>query len=180
MYKLNITLSDQDYLDFNLFLHLQSSYGKKQMRTIRITYILVFIFFILNIGMIKRFTPDTLLYVIVLLLTLLIIQILLKSSLKKNITKKVNQLLKTNKALYSSTSIMEFYDDYFSEITKDEKNEIKYTLIEQVSIVSNKMIYIHRNNVITFIIPFSSFTSNEELNSFLEFIKTKFNNVTTY
>lgn len=180
MYKINITLSDQDYLDFNLFMNLESSYGKKQIRTIRIIYLLVVVLSLLIIGIIKKFTTDTLIYVFILLVTLLIIEILLKSSLRKNITKKVTKLLKTNKFLYSSTSIMEFYDDYFTEITKDEKTEVKYTLIEQVSIVNNKMIYIHKNNVITFMIPFSAFTSNQELNSFLEFIKTKFNNIKTY
>lgn len=35
-YRFNVTITDQDYLDYNTFWMLRSPYGKKQMKSFRI------------------------------------------------------------------------------------------------------------------------------------------------
>ena len=92
-------------------------------------------------------------------------------------TKRINEYIQenykntTNNALDEAT--LEFLDETFTETTPDNKTEQKYTCIERVSIITDKIIYIHINNVTAYLIPMSSFASSEELRSFIDFIKTK-------
>ena len=66
------------------------------------------------------------------------------------------------------------------EITPDNKTETNYSAVERISIVDNKMIYIHVNNVMAYILPISCFESTEQYNSFMDFIKTKCSDIDVY
>ena len=81
---------------------------------------------------------------------------------------------------YSPESIMEFYEDRLVETTSDNKTELKYSAVERISIVDHKMIYIHVNNVMSYILPISSFESREQYDRFLGFIRTKCANIDIY
>ena len=81
---------------------------------------------------------------------------------------------------YSPASDMEFYDECFIETTPENKCEQKYSAIERISVITDKVIYIHVNNVMSYILPFSSFESGEQWNDFLSFIKTKCANIDVY
>ena len=81
---------------------------------------------------------------------------------------------------YSSVSEMEFYDESFIEITPDNKSEQKYSTVERVSVIEDKVIYIHVNNVMSYILPLSCFDSKEQYNAFLDFIRTKCANIELY
>lgn len=75
---------------------------------------------------------------------------------------------------------MEFCDDCFTEITDEAKTEVKYSAVERISIISGKVIYIHINKLMAYIIPIYSFESKEQYSSFISFIKTKNNNIDFY
>ena len=81
---------------------------------------------------------------------------------------------------YSPIADMEFYEETFIETTPDNKTERKYSAIERVSVVDDKIIYIHVNNIMSYILPFSSFESKEQFDAFLAFIKTKCETIDTY
>ena len=66
------------------------------------------------------------------------------------------------------------------ETTPDNKTEQKYSVIERISVVDNKVVYIHVNNIMSYILPFSCFESKEQYNEFFEFIKTKCSNIDIY
>ena len=67
---------------------------------------------------------------------------------------------------YSPSSVIEFYEDVFIETTPDNKTEQKYSAIERISVVDNKVVYIHVNNIMSYILPFSCFESKEQYNEF--------------
>ncbi|MBR7133531.1 MAG: YcxB family protein [Clostridia bacterium] len=92
----------------------------------------------------------------------------------------LKSLKKKGKMGYSPSSVIEFYEDVFVETTPDNKTEQKYSAIERVSIVDNKVIYIHVNNIMSYLLPFSCFESKEQYNEFFEFIKTKCSNIDIY
>ena len=81
---------------------------------------------------------------------------------------------------YSPESVLEFYDDCFVETMPDGKIEQKYSAIERVSIVDNKMIYIHVSNVMGYMLPMACFESIEQYAKFFDFIRTKCANIDVY
>ena len=81
---------------------------------------------------------------------------------------------------YSPESLIVFSEETFSEITPENKIEQKYSVIEHISVVDNKTMYIHVNNIMAYILPLSCFESLEQYNSFMEFIKTKCNQINFY
>ena len=81
---------------------------------------------------------------------------------------------------YSPVSEMEFYDESFIEITSDNKTEQKYSAIERVSVITDKVVYIHVNNVMSYILPLSCFESKEQYNNFLDFVRSKCANIDVY
>ena len=81
---------------------------------------------------------------------------------------------------YSPVSEMEFYDESFVEITPDNKTERKYSAIERVSVITDKVVYIHVNNVMSYILPLSCFESKEQYNNFLDFVRSKCANIDVY
>ena len=87
--------------------------------------------------------------------------------------REIKSFKKKGKQLYSPVSYMEFYDDLFCETTENEKNELKYEAIESVSVINEKIVYLHKNDALAFILPISCFISNEQYDAFIEFIKTK-------
>ena len=81
---------------------------------------------------------------------------------------------------YSPVSDMEFYDESFIETTPENKTEQKYSAIERISVITDKVIYIHINTVMAYILPIYCFESKEQYAEFLEFIKTKCKNIDVY
>ena len=81
---------------------------------------------------------------------------------------------------YSPSAIIEFYEDVLVETTPDNKTELKYSAIERVSIVHNKIIYLHMNHIMSYSLPFSCFESKEQYYDFIKFIKSKFENIDIY
>ena len=81
---------------------------------------------------------------------------------------------------YSPASEIEFYDESFVEITPDNKTEQKYSAIERVSVITDNVVYIHVNNVMSYILPLSCFESREQYNNFLDFVRSKCTNIDVY
>ena len=115
-------------------------------------------------------------YVILLVLFELLLNPFFVWVLKNNI----KSLKSKGKMGYSPVAEMEFYDERFIEVTPDTKSEQKYSAVERVSVITDKVIYIHVNNVASYILPLSCFESNEQYNEFLDFVKTKCTNVDVY
>ena len=99
----------------------------------------------------------------------------------------MGQLLKHQKILQNSGvkcgvigTLGVYYEDVFIETTPDNRTEQKYSAIERISVVDNKVVYIHVNNIMSYILPFSCFESNEQYNEFFKFIKTKCSNIDIY
>ena len=82
---------------------------------------------------------------------------------------------KNGKLPYSNFATLEFYDDYFVEITENTKTEIKYDAIFKVRVNEQKAIYIYQNAVLAYIIPFDVFDSSVARDEFLDFIHQKMN-----
>ena len=178
LFEINVRLTDDDYLKFNEFLLIRSYYGKKQMMNRRILIALITL--IISAVVLFRYgLSDVLLFASIYCFVMAIYQIFLNKLTQRSIRRRIKFLKKKGKLKYSPESVMRFYDDVLSEITPDEKTERKYSVLERVSIVGD-VVYIHINVISAYIIPRASFESEEQYNAFLEFIKTKFENIDVY
>ena len=179
-FQFNVNINEEDYLDYNKFWMLRSHYGKKQMSTFRIiiAVIIGLIIFISLYG--GNFTLDSFIGIIPMAILLVLYELLLSPLFVLFLKCHLKSLKKKGKMGYSPSSVIEFYEDVFIETTPENKTEQKYLSIERVSVVDNKVVYIHVNNIMSYILPFSCFESNEQYNEFLEFIKTKCSNIDVY
>lgn len=169
----NVTVNDQDYLDYNIFMMIRSPYGKKQIDTYRITITVIVAIFILITLFRGGFSSESILVVILMIIILTLIQVFLPRFFSWSLKCHFKSVKKNGKMGYSPESVIEFYEESFMETTPEEKSEHKYSAIERISVVDNKVIYIHVNNVMSYILPLSSFESKDQYDSFFEFIKTK-------
>lgn len=183
-FQFNVSISEKDYLDFNEFYMLKSPYGKKQIGSLRVG-ITIFYLICVAISLIGRFRAgenviDSIIGIIPMLLLIVLIQVFIPRFFILTLKCHLKTLKKSGKMAYSSSSVIEFYEENFVEITDENKTEQKYSAIERISIIDNKMIYIHVNNVMAFILPISCFETREEYDRFILFIKNKCSNIDMY
>ncbi len=179
-FQFNVNLSENDYYEYNKFMMLRSYYGKKRINTMRsiiaVICALGVVFMLFRYG--STFTafigatPMIILFILSQLLLKPYYILLLKLSL--------NKLKKSEKKRYSPASVIEFSDECFIETTPEFKTEQKYGTIERISIVDNKVVYLHFNHLMSVILPVSCFETQEQYDNFLEFIKTKCANIDVY
>ncbi len=179
-FRFNIFLSDDDYLEYNIFHLLRSPYGKKSLKTLRGSLVLLVGAFILLAFVKAGFSLATFVVTIPLIILLILVQVFFSKYMTFSMKGQVKLLKKSGKMAYSPFAVMEFYDDFFVETTEDNKTEQKYSSIERISVVDNKTVYIHINNIMAYILPIASLDSMEQLQEFLEFMKTKCDNVDVY
>ncbi len=179
-FQYNVNVNDQDYLDYHIFWMLRSPYGKKQMVSFRIVITVIFAVFILISLFGGKFTVDAFIGILPLLILLLLFHMLLAKFVVWSIKGQLRTLKKSGKMGYSPDAVIEFGEDRFVEMTPDNKTEHTYSAIERVSIVDDKVIYIHINNVMSYILPFSCFESKGQYDDFFRFLKTKCANIDVY
>ena len=179
-FKFNINLNDNDYLNYNTFWTIKSPYGKKQMLKFRITIAILFvaISFLSLFG--GGFSADAWIGIIPYAILLVLYELLLNPLFCWILKGNIKSLKAKGKMGYSPVSEIEFYDESFIEITPDNKTEQKYSAIERVSVITDKVVYIHVNNVMSYILPLSCFESKEQYNNFLDFVRSKCANIDVY
>lgn len=179
-FKFNVNVNDRDYLDYNMFWLLKSPYGKRQIITFRVTIAVLTGIIVLISLFGGGFTLETLLGIVPPVIILILAQVLLRGFFKLSFKGQISNQKKAGKLGYSPEATLEFNDDSFVETTATNKTEQRYTAIERISIVNDKMIYIHVNNLMAYMLPFASFESKKQFDGFLEFIKTKCVNLDFY
>lgn len=179
-FKFNVNLTDEDYLNYNVFTQTMSDGGKKQVAFLRaLMTLVILICCIICVSIFK----DPLLKIFIctaLIAFLIIFLIRIPQDLKKSTQRMIKMYSKKSKKLYSEASVMEFFDDRFIEHTPGIKTEVNYSAIEAVSILNGRYIFIQQNQLLGYILPFTVFESNEHCTAFIDFLRSKISSVTFY
>lgn len=171
MFKFDVNITEQDYNKFILFHSVESKYAKRAIRFARIWAFIAFLIMSAIVILNNREVGwGLLLAVIPIAVILFLLSLLIKPF------NKLGNRLKGRK-YYSPVSTVEFNDDYISETTPETKLRFKYPAMDSAYVVSNDVVYIYRNYRQAFIIPRASFESQEQWDSFMEFIKGKIKDV---
>lgn len=172
-FRFDVKLSERDYVDYNLFHLTKSPYGKKQLFSMRVM-IAVLTVLLAVMALVKNgFTTEGLIQAIAPIFIFTVLQLLLKPLFSVFTRVAVKSMKKTGKPAYSPTSVIEFDEDSFTETTPENRIEQKYSSVERISIIKDRFVYIHINNIMAYIIPMSSFETKEQYAAFTDFIKTK-------
>ena len=173
LYRINTKLSNEDYLDFNLFVNFRTPYGKKQFAKSRLLLTIIPLWVWLLGGIMIRFEYIDWFSLVVDIVLSVIVFFVTKPFMRFVVKRNCKRMIKKTKAPFTPEATMEFYDDYFVEESPEAKTEVKYTSITQVYLVNSKMIYMFNSAVGAYIIPVSAFATTEEYNGFMNFISMK-------
>ncbi len=179
-FRFVINLSENDYREYNEFCNFKAPFGKKHLLRLRLIIGGVILAFILLHLIRFSFSVASLVGCALLIIVGVLYELLLLPFMKLSIKNSIKIMKKNGKLPYPPCSVVEFYDDRLVEICPNNKSEINYSMIERISILGGKVIYIHINNASAYIIPFASFESDGQYGEFMEFIKTKNANITVY
>jgi len=172
-FELKISLTDEDYIEFNRFWMMRSHYGRSEMLKMRLMISALVILALLAVCISQGFSYGTVVYVISFLITLVAFQLLYNPVMSAALKQHIKMLKKKGKMGYSPESTMIFSEESFTEITPTTKTEQAYSALERVSVIGDGVIYVHLNNVTGYIIPAAAFASAEERGAFIEFIGTR-------
>jgi len=179
-FKFDVTMTDQDYLDYNLFVLLKSPYNKNMLLAFRIV-VSAFFAIIPSIPLLSNeFSTGTIIGLVLIVTIIVLYNIFFSKSFARTIKSNIKKQKKKGKLSYTPVSTLEFFDDKFIETSPLNKTEQSYAVIERISIVENRVIYIHVSSVVGYIIPRSCFGSPQEYVDFIEFIKTKNGEIKCY
>lgn len=171
-FKFDISLTEKDYYEFNDFHLFRSPYGKNIFLTCR-TVVGLLPILVACLKLLKGFSIDYIIDIIPHILLAAVVFFAFKPLMRAFVKLNYKQQKKAGKLPFSSQSVLEFYEDHFTEITDHNKTENQYSVIESVYIVDEKIIYIFINSVSAHLLPVSSFENKEQYDAFLKFLEEK-------
>ena len=177
-FSFNVHLTQQDYLEFNKIVMFETQSGKKILKSGRILFAVFFAIAAFFVMIYYKFSPASFIGVFILLVLYGLSFFIEKPFMNLSIKATVKALTDSNtkKAPYSEDSVMEFYDDFFTDTSADGKHEVNYSSVEDVCI-NEKFIILFVNKTLAYPIPASAFESLEQRVQFVNFIKTKCRNI---
>ena len=168
-FQFHVELTPEIVARFNTFVMTKTNYGKRQIRGFNIGFsvfavILILIFLIRN-GFSSMTLAMSLPIVIVWAGFIIGFPTLLKASL--------NGMVKKSNAGYDPQADVVFYDDVLEEITDDKTTKQTYKAVHRVTDDGGLAIYLFIDDIRAYILPRSSFESDEQYAAFLTFINEK-------
>ena len=172
-FRLNISITFDDYYKFNEFQALRHPLGKKQILKNRIVTVVALCALTFLSIMVEGFTAEAFLTRIPLFVAVGVFAFFIPKIIMLMLKQQLKLMKKQGKLGYSPEAVMEFYDDYFVETTPENKTEQKYTSVESIFAVDGRFIYIFVNSIMAYIIPRTAFESSEQYGEFLSFLEAK-------
>ena len=169
-YRFQIHLTEQDYVNYNLFVMFRSPHGRKQYYSTLFVLVAMMALFCLYSLWSADFAPGSFVLCIPYMIAGAVFCLLLKPLMIWLLKLQVRRQKFSGKPGYSPEAVMEFFEDRFTEVTPEQKAEQKYTVIDRVCINGSRYIYIHVNTVMAYILPTSCFLSEEQREEFLHFL----------
>lgn len=171
-YRLNVELTEEQYLDYNVYQNWDSPHGRQLVRRARVLLI-AFTVLLLVLGMWRgQFTLESFLWQVPMLLVSVLVQLLINRRwMRRALKGQMRTMKKKGKLGFDPSSVMEFYDDLFTERTAEKFTECTYLSIERITVIKNQMLYLHHNTVGAYLIPRTAFDTDEDFAQFTAFIR---------
>ena len=180
LYQLNITLTDEDYLQFNNFHSFESGQSKKMLLKTRLIYIAAMVGLIVLLVLITGWSSLATLYAGLLASFTLVYMLMFKKILQKNMKSQIKRMKKMGRLPYEAVSTIEFYEDRMVEISPTSRTEESYGIFERVCVVKDQYLFLYRSSISAYILPIPQIKTQINLEDFLHFLSRKCGNVEHY
>ncbi len=180
LFRFNLQITEKDYLEYNKFHMLKSHYGKRQLASTRFTFALLGGFITLLALIDGKFSVRAVLTAIPLVAVTAIVAVCFPYFMAHSLKSTIKNLKKQGRLPYTPASVMEVYEDRIAEYTETAREERGIETVERVSVVDGKAVYLHLNSAAAHILPIGVFESQEQYVCFIDFLKSKCENVDFY
>ena len=180
LFNFNINITEDDYLNYNLFHSLESSHGRKMALKGRIIYVSVLLALAALVLIVLGFTMFSIIYDAILLIMVLRYMVFYKKIVGRSIKRYIIRLKKMGKLPFDSESTFEFYEDKIIETTPTKRTEIQYDGIERVCLVSNRYAFFYNSISSAYVLPIPQIKEQVNFTEFVSFISKKCKNVEYY
>lgn len=172
-YVFDIFLTEQDYIDFNVFHATRTPYGKRLRRGLQGMLVVLFsIAAILNFWA-EGVTLETVIYALLLVGFGLLMSALMGKFFAFSVKNTVRSLKKSGKMAFSPESRLGFTDEGILEITPEERTEKRWESVERLCILEGKVWYLFTNNIAAFILPVEQLRAQTDLAEFRKYLESK-------
>ena len=172
-YIFDIFLTEEDYIDFNVFHLSRSVYGKKHQRVLRILLAVIFAAAVLINFWAEGISPVTVAYAL-LLGVLGLMMTVFYGKFSGFLTKlSIGSLKKSGKMAFSPESRVGFTDEGILEITPEGRTEKRWETVERLCILEGKVWYLFTNNIAAFILPVEQLRAQTDLAEFRKYLESK-------
>lgn len=180
LFQLNINLSEEDYLAFNIFHSFESMHGKKAIRKSRLFFALAMIILAVLVMLVTGVTTFSVIYAAMLLLFTSLYMVFFKKIFTRNINAQIKRLKKIGKLPYDPISTLEFHEDKMAEISASKRTEHGYNIFERICIVKDRYIFMYHNSVGAYILPVEQLNTQLNQKDFVDFLSAKCTNFEYY
>ena len=172
-YIFDIFLTEEDYIEFNIFHVNRSVYGKKHQRVLRIMLAVIFAAAALLNFWAEGISPVTVAYVLLLGFLGLMMTVFF-GIFSGFLTKlSIGNLKKSGKLAFSPEARVGFTDEGVLEITPDGRTEKRWESMERLCIREGKVWYLYMNNSAAFILPEEQLRAQTDLAKFRGFLESR-------
>lgn len=172
-YIFDIFLTEEDYIDFNIFHLSRSVYGKKHQQVLRILLAVIFVAAASINFWAEGISPVTVAYAL-LLGVLGLMMTVFYGKFSGFLTKlSIGSLKKSGKMAFSPESRVGFTDEGILEITPEGRTEKRWETVERLCILEGKVWYLFTNNIAAFILPVEQLRAQTDLAEFRKYLESK-------
>ena len=172
-YIFDIFLTEEDYIEFNIFHLNRSVYGKKHQRVLRIMLAVIFAAAALLNFWAEGISPVTIAYALLLGFLGLMMTVFF-GKFSGFITKlSIGNLKKSGKLAFSPEARVGFTDEGVLEITPDGRTEKRWESMERLCIREGKVWYLYMNNSAAFILPEEQLRTQTDVVEFRRYLEAK-------
>ena len=179
-FQLDITLTENDYLVFNMFSSLESPHGKKQVQKHRIIFAGTMAAILVLFIFVNGWDTFSAIYAALVGLFTVPYVALYKKILKRNLKRHINNLKKEGALPFDPISKLEFYDDKLVETTPSSRTERTYDAIERIDVVKNQFILLAYSSASGYILPIPQIEAQLDKEEFLSFLSQKCGTIKHY
>ena len=172
-YIFDIFLTEEDYIEFNIFHVNRSVYGKKHQRVLRIMLAVIFAAAALLNFWAEGISPVTVAYALLLGFLGLMMTVFF-GKFSGFLTKlSIGNLKKSGKLAFSPEARVGFTDEGVLEITPDGRTEKRWESMERLCIREGKVWYLYMNNSAAFLLPEEQLRAQTDLAEFRAFLESR-------
>jgi hypothetical protein len=172
-YKFDIHLTEEDYLDFELFHCTGSSYGKKQLRKSNLIFIGICAAATGAVILLRGWGTASFATAILMAIYLTVRTLFSRRLVKRNIQKYIRRTKQTGSLPIDFDSSFEFFEDHMVETTPSKRIEQAYSSLERICVIKDRYILLYTSSSSCHILSIPQIRDRSDLPGLIDFLSQK-------